>query len=152
MDQGLSLPGGGFAYGGDFGDLPNTKQFCINGLLGPDRRPHPSALEAAALQSSVQVCLLPLTRNGTGSQTELFLSVLNKRSHYDLSDVVITVKLCCDISQSSFQPQSVTLPCKDVQADSNVDVRISDLFPNLVGSFSRSGIPNSRLLLLQEAW
>jgi beta-galactosidase len=38
VDQGLDLPGGGFGYGGDFGDRPNSKQFCINGLLGESRR------------------------------------------------------------------------------------------------------------------
>ena len=42
-----------YRYGGDFGDLPNTKQFCINGILGPDRVPHPSAYEAKACQSHV---------------------------------------------------------------------------------------------------
>ena len=30
-----------FAYGGDFGDVPNDGAFCINGLIGPDRVPHP---------------------------------------------------------------------------------------------------------------
>ncbi len=30
-----------WAYGGDFGDLPNDGAFCINGLIGPDRIPHP---------------------------------------------------------------------------------------------------------------
>lgn len=44
-----------YAYGGDFGDLPNTKQFCINGIFGPDRRPHPSAWEAKHLQSPVHI-------------------------------------------------------------------------------------------------
>jgi beta-galactosidase len=34
-----------FAYGGDFGDQPNDASFCINGLLLPDRTPHPSLLE-----------------------------------------------------------------------------------------------------------
>jgi beta-galactosidase len=30
-----------WAYGGDFGDVPNDGAFCINGLIGPDRVPHP---------------------------------------------------------------------------------------------------------------
>ena len=30
-----------FAYGGDFGDVPNSGADCINGLTGADRIPHP---------------------------------------------------------------------------------------------------------------
>jgi beta-galactosidase len=30
-----------WAYGGDFGDVPNDGAFCLNGLVGPDRVPHP---------------------------------------------------------------------------------------------------------------
>ncbi|MDE6380371.1 MAG: DUF4981 domain-containing protein [Muribaculaceae bacterium] len=30
-----------WAYGGDFGDKPNDENFCINGLIGPDRVPNP---------------------------------------------------------------------------------------------------------------
>ncbi|RMG69539.1 MAG: DUF4981 domain-containing protein [Bacteroidetes bacterium] len=34
-----------FAYGGDFGDSPNDGNFCFNGLVGPDRKPHPGLWE-----------------------------------------------------------------------------------------------------------
>ena len=34
-----------WAYGGDFGDKPNDGAFCINGLIGPDRKPHPHYYE-----------------------------------------------------------------------------------------------------------
>ncbi len=34
-----------FAYGGDFGDQPNDGPFCLNGLIGPDRKPHPHYYE-----------------------------------------------------------------------------------------------------------
>ena len=34
-----------FLYGGDFGDQPNDGPFCINGLLAPDRTPHPHYYE-----------------------------------------------------------------------------------------------------------
>ncbi|WP_282136382.1 glycoside hydrolase family 2 TIM barrel-domain containing protein [Seonamhaeicola maritimus] len=35
-----------FAYGGDFGDVPNDKNFCINGVFTPDQKPNPHAWEA----------------------------------------------------------------------------------------------------------
>lgn len=34
-----------FAYGGDFGDKPNDRNFCCNGLVRPDRTPNPSLHE-----------------------------------------------------------------------------------------------------------
>ncbi len=43
-----------FAYGGDFGDKPNDGPFCINGLIAPDRTPHPHYYE-------VQYVYQPLT-------------------------------------------------------------------------------------------
>ena len=44
VDQGL-LKDGYYAYGGDFGDMPNDGPFCINGLIAPDRKPHPHYYE-----------------------------------------------------------------------------------------------------------
>ncbi|MBP5799602.1 MAG: beta-galactosidase [Prevotella sp.] len=44
VDQGLERDGY-YAYGGDFGDKPNDGPFCINGLIGPDRKPHPHYYE-----------------------------------------------------------------------------------------------------------
>ncbi|MCF0160364.1 MAG: beta-galactosidase, partial [Bacteroidaceae bacterium] len=38
-------PGEYWAYGGDFGDKPNDDNFLINGLIGPDRVPHPHYYE-----------------------------------------------------------------------------------------------------------
>lgn len=48
----------GWAYGGDFGDKPNDRQFCMNGLVFPDRRPHPSLIEAKHAQQYFQFALL----------------------------------------------------------------------------------------------
>lgn len=44
-----------WAYGGDFGDVPNDGQFCCNGLVFPDRSPHPALAEAAAVMAPVSV-------------------------------------------------------------------------------------------------
>ena len=34
-----------YLYGGDFGDKPNDGPFCLNGLIAPDRKPHPHYYE-----------------------------------------------------------------------------------------------------------
>ncbi len=44
-----------FAYGGDFGDEPNDGNFCINGLVGPDRAPHPGLWELKKMCEPVLV-------------------------------------------------------------------------------------------------
>jgi len=42
-----------FGYGGDFGDHINDKQFCLNGILSPDRQAHPALHEIKYLQQAV---------------------------------------------------------------------------------------------------
>jgi len=58
VDQGLRRTTDGvdwFAYGGDYGDVPNDSNFCINGLIWPDRVPHPSLWELKKVQEPVLV-------------------------------------------------------------------------------------------------
>ena len=44
-----------WAYGGDFGDEPNDGNFCINGLIWPDRKPHPAMWECKKVFQPVDV-------------------------------------------------------------------------------------------------
>jgi beta-galactosidase/beta-glucuronidase len=44
-----------WAYGGDFGDEPNDGNFCLNGLVAPDRTPHPALWEYKKLLEPVRV-------------------------------------------------------------------------------------------------
>ena len=66
VDQGLRTPRKGagrpdtgwphdwfFAYGGDFGDVPNDGNFCINGLVSPDRQPNPHLAEVRKVYQNV---------------------------------------------------------------------------------------------------
>jgi beta-galactosidase len=81
VDQGLLqiLPDGieRWAYGGDFGDEPNDGPFCINGLVGPDRDPHPSLLELAAVIAPVRMRLT--------STDPVMVEVHNEHAFVDLS-------------------------------------------------------------------
>jgi beta-galactosidase len=58
-DHGLiqDLPDGTrrWAYGGDFGDQPNDGNFCIDGVVFPDRTPKPALWEHHALARPVRV-------------------------------------------------------------------------------------------------
>ncbi|EPS69196.1 hypothetical protein M569_05571, partial [Genlisea aurea] len=60
-DQGLLKEGADgkkhWAYGGDFGDHPNDRNFCLNGLLWPDRTPHPALHEVKFVYSPVKITL-----------------------------------------------------------------------------------------------
>ena len=69
-----------FLYGGDFGDRPNDGAFCINGLVGPDRTPHPHYYE-------VQHVYQPLT---FVRATDGTISIINRDSFTDPSEYDIT--------------------------------------------------------------
>lgn len=43
-----------WAYGGDFGDVPNDANFCCDGLVWPDRAPHPAMQELKFLARPVK--------------------------------------------------------------------------------------------------
>jgi len=45
------------AYGGDFGDSPHDAQFCCNGLVWPNRTPHPALEEMRAAQAPLLTAL-----------------------------------------------------------------------------------------------
>ncbi|MBD1557202.1 beta-galactosidase [Vibrio sp. S9_S30] len=62
VDQGLTKTDDNgtayWAYGGDFGDRINDRQFCINGLIFPDRTPHPTLAEVKKAQQFFQFSLV----------------------------------------------------------------------------------------------
>ena len=58
VDQGMfSLDKNGspfWAYGGDFGiNMPSDGNFCCNGLVGPDRKPHPALEEVKYVHQNI---------------------------------------------------------------------------------------------------
>lgn len=151
MDQGL-LPVGSHAsektylYGGDFGDVPNTKQFCINGLLGPDRVPHPSVIEAAFLQSPVLVQLQERA-------CELYLAMWNRRSHTSLDDVTIAVAVHTDYDSAlDLAPLkgSINLAERRISPQSDLLTPLKDLIPALFHGHVSSG--DARLGQISEVF
>ena len=57
-----------YAYGGDFGDTPNDRQFSLDGLLLPDRTPKPALSEAKFCQ---QYYLFELIKKSNGQPIQV---------------------------------------------------------------------------------
>jgi len=68
-----------WAYGGDFGDEPNDGNFCIDGLVLPDRTPKPALYEHQALAAPV-----------TFEWEDERIVVTNRRWFRDLDDLTTT--------------------------------------------------------------
>ncbi|MCG8306252.1 MAG: DUF4981 domain-containing protein [Cytophagales bacterium] len=47
-----------FVYGGDFGDQPNDGNFCVNGIIGADLKPHPHYYEMQKVYQPVYFKLI----------------------------------------------------------------------------------------------
>ena len=58
VDQGLTRKdshGEYFVYGGDFGETLHDGNFCLNGVISPDRKPHPALYEVKFHQQNIKV-------------------------------------------------------------------------------------------------
>ncbi|MBN2472125.1 MAG: DUF4981 domain-containing protein [Anaerolineae bacterium] len=77
-----------WGYGGDFGDTINDVNFCINGLIWPDRTPHPAMWECRKLFQPVRVEALDLT---TG-----VIRITNQRYFTTLADLSGTWEIVAD--------------------------------------------------------
>jgi len=132
-DQGLLLPSGGYGYGGDFEDLPNTKQFCCNGIVNPERKLFPGAYEAAHLQAPVEVTMLfDHLRNPV-------LIVSNRRSFATLADLTVVVRPCyhSSVLNSYVKGTPFDILCGAVQAGGFLKVDVVD---QIRTSLEQSGV------------
>ena len=101
VDQGIykELPDGRImvAYGGDFGDKPNLRAFCFNGLLMSDRETTPKYWEVKKVYAPVQLAV-------NNEQ----LIVTNRNHHIDLSQYRCLWTLTIDGKQK--EQGEITLP------------------------------------------
>ena len=85
VDQGIvrTLPDGRtqVAYGGDFGDQPNLKSFCLNGVVFCDRTLNPKYWEVKKVYQPVYMKLLSYHPDTKKCQIEL----MNHNHHTDFS-------------------------------------------------------------------
>lgn len=67
-----------YAYGGDFGDQPNTGNFCINGIVWPDRSLKPAMNEIKKVQQYIQAKAVDLNLGKIELKNEYHFLNLNE--------------------------------------------------------------------------
>ena len=92
------------AYGGDFGDAPNDGNFVADGLVSPDRDPHPGMWELKKVQEPLMVEPVDALAG--------VVKVTNRYHFADLSHLAITWELLADgvAIQSGDLPALATAP------------------------------------------
>ena len=100
------------AYGGDFGDWPNDRQFCMNGLVFADRTPHPALYEAQQAQQFFQFRWLK------DNQLEITSEYLFRHSDNEAlcwavkldGETLATGRVVLDVAPESKQYLSLNIP------------------------------------------
>ena len=93
-----------WAYGGDFGDEPNDSNFCTDGLVWPDRTPHPAMYEFKKLAQPLAVSAVDKAKG----RFEIF----NKNYFIDLSYLEMDweLKVNTEVIQSGTMPMPAIAP------------------------------------------
>ena len=108
------------------GDEVNDRQFCINGLVFPDRSPHPSLLEAKRCQQPFTAKLRLREEISVAVTSEhLFRSTVNERLHWqhiDKDRVIESGDVALELSPG--QTSSVLLFWLSSAAGTELDQRL----------------------------
>ena len=103
------------AYGGDFGDAPNLKAFCLKGIVSSDRIPTPKYEEVKAVYSPIQLTyengqVIPMLRD---AHCDLNDYDIHQQKHGGLVEAWVTLKsktLWADAGHEVVRQQWITDP------------------------------------------
>jgi len=103
-----------FAYGGDFGDQPNDGNFCIDGLVSPDRVPHPGLVEYKKVIEPVRLAAIE------GSPGKF--SIANKYDFRNLAHLI--AHWTVTRGESAVEEGDIALPNIDAHGVGQLDVPV----------------------------
>ena len=101
-----------YRYGGDFGDDPSNKDFCIDGMLMPDRTPSPGLYEYKKVVEPV-----------TTSAVNLEQGIIHLISRYDFADLD-QFRLVYSIMEDDVMIQGGSMELPSIPARSEKEVKI----------------------------
>ena len=123
VDQGLLKEEDGvkyWAYGGDFGDEPNDGNFCINGIVWPDRTLQPAVWECKKVQQPVEAEPIDL-ENG---EVRIF-------NRYDFTRLDEAVEIWWELKADGKILQQGKIPAPPIKPHDSAVIRIPYERPDL---------------------
>jgi len=124
-----------WAYGGDFGDTPTDRDFCINGLISPDRTPHPAMEEFKKLAQSWEI--EPKGEPGASQGTVR----LTLRSGMDFVTAA-GYTLRWEITHDGRPAAEGSVPLRPISVDEAIDVPL-EIAPSLLPDVSAGTAPDT---------
>lgn len=113
-----------YRYGGDYGDFPTNGNFCIDGLLMPDRTPSPALLEYKQIIAPVEI----RRAEGTDKQFELtnyfdFLSLehISLKWILEAEGEIIQSGEMNHLSALPHEKEQIELPLEEFLGNANTD-------------------------------
>ena len=93
-----------YAYGGDFGEnMPSDGNFCINGLVDPDRKPHPQLAEVRKVYQPIKIEAVDLEK--------LQFRIINRFDFSNLEEYTLLYRLRTDVAhEPAVHPDSFLRP------------------------------------------
>ena len=80
-----------YAYGGDFGEnMPSDGNFCINGLVDPDRKPHPQLAEVRKVYQPIKIEMV--------DPDSLKFRIINRFDFSNLNEYSLWYRLRTDVA------------------------------------------------------
>lgn len=152
VDQGIrkQSPQGDdyWAYGGDFGDTPNDVDFCINGLIWPDRTPHPAMEEFKKLAQPLEFDL-----------SDYECGIIRITNRYDFTDTSHLL-FHCSLMLDGFEKMELDLDVPSVLPDETAEIKVEGIIDGLksleeglrISSGREISLFVSARLRVQTAW
>lgn len=108
-----------YRYGGDFGDDPSNKDFCIDGMLMPDRTPSPGLYEYKKVIEPI-----------TTTAIDLHKGIIRLLSRYDFADLN-QFRLVYQVMEDDVMLQSGSMDLPSIPARTSRDIQIPYKLQNI---------------------
>ncbi|GIP17470.1 beta-galactosidase [Paenibacillus montaniterrae] len=129
-----------FAYGGDFGEQPHDGNFCIDGLVAPDRTPHSALLE-------LKQAIAPVGFTAVDLKQGVFI-IHNRFDFSSFAQVRFRYRLECEgavLGQGELELAELAAGCKQV-------VSLGDSWPSMYAAAPARACLLLRAVTAQDHW